>query len=110
MSLDALADVQPEKTMLRVYDAAQKGATAFFRNRPLLATIDELLREKPGHEPLRILFHASSIGAEVYSFVIHSMISGLAIERDLQVFATDLNPNFLNFAREGATRDRYSSS
>jgi len=99
MILQTVAEPAPGKTMLRVYDAGQKGATAFFRNRPLLHTVDELLQAEAGRGTVRVLFHASSIGAEVYSFVIHSMLSGLASRCDLQVSATDVNPAFLQHAR-----------
>ena len=104
MSLAPRADIQPDKTMLRVYDSEQKGATAFFRNRALLQTVDELLKSMSRRQSrLRVLFHASSIGAEVYSFVIHSRLSGLADCCQLEVSATDLNARFLEHARSVAT-------
>ncbi len=93
-------DLQPRKAMLRVYSGAQKGATAFFRNRPLLQTLDELLRSNRA-PTLRVLFHAASIGAEPYSFVIHGMLSGLSERVILQVHATDINAEFLAHARAG---------
>ncbi len=85
--------------MLRVYDGAQKGATAFFRNRPLLETLMELLEQRQGR-PLRILFHAGSIGAEVYSFVVYALRTGLADRCPMEIYTTDLNPQFLRFAEE----------
>jgi hypothetical protein len=99
MALTPLTDSVAGKAMLRVYDGAQKGATAFFRNRPLLETLMVLLEQRQGR-PLRILFHAGSIGAEVYSFVIYALRTGLANRCPLEIYTTDLNPQFLQFAEE----------
>ena len=85
--------------MLRVYDGDKIGATAFFRNRPLLETLTGLLRAS-GKPTLEILFHASSIGAEPYSLAAYAAISGLAAEVQLNIHATDINPNFLEQARQ----------
>lgn len=85
--------------MLRVYDGEQKGATAFFRNRPLLRTIFENLPKKA--EPrYRVLFHSVSIGAEAYSFAIHCHLTGAHSERKWDLYATDLNPQFLHQAQQ----------
>lgn len=100
MTLVATAECRTDKTMLRVYDGAQKGATAFFRNRPLLDTVCAQLRARPASR-LRVLFHAASIGAEVYSFVIHAVLDGVALERPIEVQATDINAEFLAFAARG---------
>ncbi len=95
--MDLRTDPKAGKIMLRVREGGQSGATAFFRNRALLRTIDEELRTlKPG--PLRILFHAVSVGAEAYSFLIHSRMTGLDRLFDLTVEATDINANFLAYA------------
>ena len=83
-----------EKTMLRAYSGEQKGATAFFRNRALLATLIDLLETEPHR--LNVLFHASSIGPVVYSFAVYCRIRGLA---DLKIRATDINPDFLQYSR-----------
>lgn len=91
-------DMRGVKTMLRVYNGEQKGATAFFRNRPLLQTLSDLLQNYPSGK-IRILFHAVSVGAEVYSFAIWSMMQGLHERFDLEFFATDINQGFLDFAR-----------
>lgn len=98
MSLTAQAELLPDKAMLRVYAGAQKGATAFFRNRPLLEVVCARLHALPSPR-LRVLFHAASIGAEVYSFVIHALLDGLADDKTLEVCATDLNADFLAHAR-----------
>ncbi len=76
--------------MLRAYSGEHKGATAFFRNRPLLATLMDLLAGE-----MTALFHASSIGPEVYSFAIYCRMRGL----DVRISATDINPDFLSYSR-----------
>ena len=101
MALTPLTDSVAGKAMLRVYDGAQKGATAFFRNRPLLETLMALLEQHQG-KPLRILFHAGSIGAEVYSFVVYALRTGLVDRCPMEIYTTDLNPQFLQFAEEAS--------
>lgn len=85
--------------MLRVYDGAQKGATAFFRNRVLLQTLmDELAAlRKPR---VRALVHAASIGAEPYSLAMWHLHRG-AGGFELEIHATDINARFLELARKG---------
>jgi hypothetical protein len=90
MDLKPIIDRAGEKTMLRAYSGEQKGATAFFRNRPLLETLMDLLWDQA-----TVLFHASSIGAEVYSFAIYARMRGI----DVQISATDINPDFLSYSR-----------
>ncbi len=87
--------------MLRVYSGEQKGATAFFRNRPLLGTLTQLLGARAQHPPqrLRILFHSASIGAEAYSFAIWCRVHALDRKFALEISATDINSDFLDFAR-----------
>jgi len=90
--------------MLRVYDGDKIGATAFFRNRPLLETLTRLFRAR-GERTLDVLFHASSIGAEPYSLAAYAAISGLAAEVQLNIHATDINPNFLERAKQALYPD-----
>jgi hypothetical protein len=92
MDLKPIIDRAGEKTMLRAYSGEQKGATAFFRNRPLLETLMGLLEGGA-----TVLFHASSIGAEVYSFAIYARRRGI----DVKICATDINPDFLSYSRRG---------
>jgi chemotaxis methyl-accepting protein methylase len=101
-------DVAQEKIMLRVYSGEQKGATAFFRNRSLLRTLTQLLEPSAHHPPrtLRILFHSASIGAEPYSFAIWCQMHGLHRRLALEILATDINSEFLDFARNA----RYSAN
>jgi CheR methyltransferase, SAM binding domain len=95
--------------MLRAYSGSQRGATAFFRNRPLLETLGDLLRDHPGPE-LRVLFHAASIGAEPYSFVMHAILSGLIRRFALRISATDINPEFLSYAEAAVYPEAVLSS
>lgn len=76
------------------------GTTAFFRNRPLY---DVLLRDmKAGKKKYyKLLFHACSIGAEVYSFVIQYLTSSYVDDFMIEVHATDLEQPFIDFARQG---------
>jgi chemotaxis methyl-accepting protein methylase len=95
------AEARDDKTMLRAYSGEQKGATAFFRNRPLLHTLTHLLKAWAPDPPrkLRILFHSASIGAEPYSFAVWFRMHGLGRQFALEISATDINAEFLDFAR-----------
>jgi len=88
-----------EETMLRVYSGQSKGATSFFRNRPLLRLLLTQLAGYPRHR-IKVLFHASSIGAEPYSFAAYCQMYGLTASREIEIFATDIDGGFLDFARE----------
>lgn len=88
-----------EPVMLRVYQGGNKGATAFFRNRPLLATLmDELAAL--GRPQVRVLVHAASIGAEPYSLALWHL-HRMAPRFGLQIHATDINAHFLAHAQKG---------
>lgn len=90
----------PTPAMLRVYGGDKIGSTAFFRNRPLLDALLGLVRSR-GKPDLRVLFHASSIGAEPYSLAAWAIMAGLAETIRLQITATDINADFLAVARAG---------
>lgn len=51
--------------MIRAYNDGHKGATAFFRNRPFLDTFFSILKSRCAGR-IKILVHASSVGAEPY--------------------------------------------
>ncbi len=92
-----------QPAMLRLYDESSAerkliGTTSFFRNRSLLRTVLEQL--DPNAEELNVLVHASSIGCDVYSFVIayELFFAGQRCPR-LKCFATDLSPVFLERAK-----------
>jgi chemotaxis methyl-accepting protein methylase len=88
-----------EPVMLRVYNGANKGATAFFRNRPLLST---LMQELAALEQPRVsvLVHASSIGAEPYSLALWHLAHS-ASSFELAIHATDIDAQFLAMAQKG---------
>ena len=94
---DVSATVAP--VMLRVYHGANKGATAFFRNRPFLDVLTmELRRRSPGAP--RVFFHSCSIGAEPYSLALWYLHR--AGEGPLPVIeASDIEETFLEVARAG---------
>lgn len=87
-------------TRLRPVTERSIGTTAFFRNRALLNVLFDELR-KCGQPHYSVLFHASSIGAEVYSFVIHYLVKDYSEDFSLTVDATDLEPGFVEYARNG---------
>jgi|GEM_PF-862092 polysaccharide pyruvyl transferase WcaK-like protein/ADP-heptose:LPS heptosyltransferase len=74
------------------------GTTAFFRNRPLFHTLLQEL-EKSGRTQIRILFHACSIGVEVYSFVIQYLVQGYDKHYSIECYASDKESEFLNVAQ-----------
>lgn len=98
MGVTPIVDPQPEKTMLRVYSGESKGATSFFRNRPLLRALMRLCAGYPKRQ-IKVLFHAGSIGAEAYSFATYCRMFELQRTHEIQLFATDIDASFLEFAR-----------
>ncbi|MFT7405933.1 CheR family methyltransferase [Zhongshania sp.] len=73
------------------------GTTAFFRNRVLNETLlNELLIS--GRKHYSILFHACSIGAEVYSFLIQYLAGGFNEHFSLSCYATDKQQDFVTYA------------
>ena len=75
------------------------GTTCFFRNRPLLDTLLQLLHDddKPMY---KALVHACSIGAEPYSLSIAHKQSEYSY--DMEIYATDICSEFIDLARHGA--------
>jgi len=76
------------------------GTTYFFRNRPLVSTLLHELSTSSKQE-FSILFHACSIGAEVYSFVIQYLDEGYDKHFNIKCFATDKEQSFIDYARLG---------
>lgn len=89
-----------EPLMLRTYHDSHKGATAFFRNRPFLDELVSLLLALPGDD-LRILVHACSVGAEPYSIAMWWQYRLGRHGKRLQIYATDIDSAFLDFAKAG---------
>lgn len=88
--------------MLRVYNDGHKGATAFFRNRPFLQTLFDspALAHK---QHISIFVHACSIGAEPYSLALWWLhqVKPLRPDTTLEIVATDIDMEFLQFALHG---------
>ena len=88
--------------VLRVYNDGHKGATAFFRNRPFLET---LFATPPlsTKDAVTIFVHACSIGAEPYSLALWWLhkVKPLRPGMSIEIVATDIDPEFLQFALEG---------
>ncbi|MBV1915185.1 MAG: hypothetical protein KUG72_07350 [Pseudomonadales bacterium] len=76
------------------------GTTAFFRNRPLYDVLLEELKAQ-GKNHYKLLFHACSIGAEVYSFIIQYALGGYIEDFIIEISATDLEQGFVEYARNG---------
>jgi len=76
------------------------GTTAFFRNRILFNTLFNELKAC-NYSEVTVLFHACSIGAEVYSFVIQYYLGGYDRYFNLKVHATDHEKEFVNYAFKG---------
>lgn len=93
-----------DPVMIRAYNGVQKGATAFFRNRPFIETLFSLLQAEEG-KPIKILVHACSVGAEPYSLALwwlHKVIPERPGLGEIEIVATDINAEFLGFARQGS--------
>lgn len=87
------------------------GVTGFFRDPQVFACLEaeaipRLLADTAPDQPLRIWVPACSTGEEAYSFAM-AFAEPLG-ERlpQLQIFATDVNPRALAFAREGSYSER----
>jgi hypothetical protein len=81
------------------------GTTAFFRNRALLARVLAEMKAS-GHTSFSVLFHACSIGAEVWSFVAAYLSDPDLAKVPLTCHATDVEASFVAFAR----RARYPAA
>lgn len=76
------------------------GTTAFFRNRPLLDAVCHRLG-KIDQDDIHVLFHACSIGAEVYSFLIAVALHPVLGAKNVVVSACDHEADFLELGRQG---------
>ena len=76
------------------------GTTAFFRNRPLLDAVCHRLG-KIDQDDIHVLFHACSIGAEVYSFLIAVALHPVLGTKNIVVSACDHEAGFLELGRQG---------
>jgi hypothetical protein len=89
---------RPIPVRLRPTAGEAIGTTAFFRNRILNDTLLNELKAA-GKSHYAILFHACSIGAEVYSFIIQYLERGMDQHFSLSCQAVDKQQGFVDFAR-----------
>ena len=97
-----------DPVILRAYNNTHTGATAFFRNRPFIERFYSTLRSA-SDGPIKILVHACSLGAEPYSLAmwwLHKVRPTCAKEIDIEIAATDIDSDFLDFAQQA----RYPSN
>lgn len=87
------------RMICRYDDRNQSHATFFFRNRPELALMVELLNQKPRGAELHLAVIACSKGAEVYSIV--SSIRSARPDLKLKVTAIDIAREIVEFAAAG---------
>lgn len=91
--------------MIRIKNGEQNGATAFFRNRALLKTLESCIDQLP-EEKVHVKVHACSVGAEPYSLIINHLASRVGAPRGLypriKVTASDVNPEFLDLTRKAS--------
>ena len=83
----------------RYDDRNQSHATFFFRNRPELALMLQVLKQKPHGAEVAVAVIACSKGAEVYSIV--SSIRSERPDLKLKVTAVDISREIVDFAAAG---------
>ncbi|MDH5756831.1 MAG: hypothetical protein OEZ55_09205 [Nitrospinota bacterium] len=82
-------------------------ATRFFRDKNILAALDELIipehLEKNASRPLHVWSSACSNGAETYSLAmfIHRKLGELGAKTPFMVFGTDINSHLVETAKSG---------
>lgn len=89
-----------EPIRLRPVTERAIGTTAFFRNRALLQVLCQRMANLSG-SVVRVLVHACSIGAEVYSLLIAARLHSALSRKHVLVSATDLEASFIKFAAAG---------
>ena len=97
----------PDPVMIRAYNDGHKGATAFFRNRPFLDTLFAVLKSRCT-DGVRILVHASSVGAEPYSLALwwlKRILPLYATSPGFDLVATDIDAGFLAFSQKAIYPD-----
>ena len=98
---------RPEEVKLLLRDLLIS-VTNFFRDREMyqvleMQVIPELLQEKSADSPLRVWVPGCATGEEAYSIAMLFMeqIAATRGARPLQIFATDIDEDALEFARRG---------
>lgn len=84
------------------------GSTRFFRDPPVWEAIEQVVLRGIAHrpltgEPVRIWVAGCSTGEEAYTLAMVATLCGAhdPDARPLRIFATDMNPEALSFARRG---------
>ncbi|GAB4046494.1 CheR family methyltransferase [Spirosoma litoris] len=104
---DYLRHHQDEASLL--YDDLLINVTSFFRDPETMDYIQkvllpQLLRDKPAQEPIRVWVPACSTGQEAYSLamLLLEVLGDRALNRTIQLFATDLSESAVAKARLGS--------
>jgi two-component system, chemotaxis family, CheB/CheR fusion protein len=109
--LDTLADYlrylqQTPAEMRHLFKDLLIGVTNFFRDPEAFEVLSEqalpqLARQGGPDEPLRVWVTGCATGEEAYSLaiVLTETLERLRLQREIQVFASDLNPEAIEFAR-----------
>jgi two-component system CheB/CheR fusion protein len=90
-----------------LFDELLIGVTSFFRDPAAFASLAEALlaylRNKPEDQPVRAWVAGCSTGEEAYSvaIVLREALDTLKRDHHVQVFATDLDPKSIDYARVG---------
>jgi PAS domain S-box-containing protein len=112
--LDSLHDYvvylrQHPEELAQLYDDLLINVTSFFRDTDTMdyvqkVLLPQILREKPGHDPIRIWVPACSTGQEAYSLAILllEVMGDHATNHPIQLFATDLSESAVAKARLGS--------
>ncbi|QMW06797.1 CheR family methyltransferase [Spirosoma foliorum] len=92
-----------------LYDDLLINVTSFFRDPETMDYIQkvllpQLLRDKPAQEPIRVWVPACSTGQEAYSLamLLLEVLGDRALNRTIQLFATDLSESAVAKARLGS--------
>ncbi len=91
-----------------LFDELLIGVTSFFRDPPgfegLAEALAQYMRSRPDSQPFRAWVAGCSTGEEAYSvaMLIREALDALGRERQVQVFATDLDPKAIDHARAGS--------
>jgi two-component system CheB/CheR fusion protein len=85
------------------------GVTNFFRDREVFETLErdiipKFFHDKDADEPIRVWVPACATGEEAYSIAMLLMdqASNQSITRPIQIFASDIDEQAINFARKGS--------
>lgn len=91
--------------------------TSFFREPSTLEALKteifpNILKNRPVEDPIRIWIPGCSTGEEVYSVAISLLeyLDNARVKPPIQIFATDINENVLEKARQGLYRPSHSIS